>query len=107
MHIEFLGGAEEVGRSCLHLRAGSSSILVDCGLKQGGTTEYPHLHELDKVDVVLLTHAHIDHSGGLPFLSSLGLLEEDATVLCTHPTALLLSTLLWDSYSLQKAEWGE
>jgi len=61
-----LGGAREVGRSSVHVSTSESDILIDCGLKQGETTEYPRLNELDNLDAVVLTHAHIDHSGGLP-----------------------------------------
>ncbi|KXA99441.1 hypothetical protein AKJ40_03165 [candidate division MSBL1 archaeon SCGC-AAA259M10] len=105
MEFKVLGGAREVGRSSVHVSTSESDILVDCGLKQGETTEYPRVNELDNLDAVVLTHAHIDHSGGLPLLSSLELLDGDVPVFCTPPTGMLLKTLLYDSYSLQRKEW--
>ena len=62
------GGAEEVGRSCYHLQVDDHDYLVDCGLKQSAPPEYPILRGVDpgQIDAVFITHAHIDHIGGLP-----------------------------------------
>ncbi len=105
MDIEFLGGVGEVGGSCTKIQSDSSTILVDCGLKHGEKPSYPNLDEIGEVDGIILTHAHIDHTGALPILASRGLMKEDAEIFCTPPTAALLHVLLWDSYKLQRAGW--
>lgn len=107
LKIRFLGGTKEVGRSCVHLDTDRSNILLDCGLKQDEISEYPDLAGVGAVDSVILSHAHIDHTGGLPLLSNKGLFREDASIFCTPPTATIAKTLLWDSYKLQKACWDE
>lgn len=107
MKIKFLGGANEVGRSCVALETDESCVLVDCGLKQGEKTEYPTLNDLERIDSIILTHAHIDHAGGIPLLAKRGLIDEKTNLYCTPPTASLMKVLLWDSFKLQRAEWEE
>lgn len=107
VEIRILGGAKEVGRSCIYLETDQSSILLDCGIKQGETTEYPELEEIGPIDSVILSHAHIDHTGALPLLSNKGLLQEEAPIYCTPPTATITKTLLWDSLKLHKQKWDE
>lgn len=70
MKLKFIGAAHEVTGSCHVLEACGRNILVDCGMEQG-----PDLYEnqelpvsASEIDFVLLTHAHIDHSGNLPLL---------------------------------------
>ena len=74
MNISFLGAARQVTGSCFLLEGLGQKILIDCGMAQG-----PDLFERQTlsvfppdIDCVLLTHAHIDHSGLLPLLTSSG-----------------------------------
>ena len=74
MKLTFLGAAHEVTGSCTLLEACGRKILIDCGMEQGPdiyeNCELP-VHPTD-IDFVLLTHAHIDHSGKLPLLTKNG-----------------------------------
>ena len=72
MKLEFLGAAHEVTGSCHYVMMGDVHLLVDCGMEQG-----PDLYENQEIpvktaeiDYILITHAHIDHSGLLPLLYS-------------------------------------
>ncbi len=68
------GGAGEHGRSCYHVASGGASILLDCGVKKTGTGEYPLLDpkRIPELTAVFLSHAHEDHSMGLPLLYQQG-----------------------------------
>jgi Cft2 family RNA processing exonuclease len=101
-----LGGAQEVGRSCYHVDLAEHDFLIDCGLKQSTPVTYPNFETLDngQIDAVFLTHAHIDHIGGLPVLEHEGYLTDDAPIICTQPTSALASTLLWDSLNIHQTE---
>ncbi|MEY3122210.1 MAG: hypothetical protein RI993_1035 [Pseudomonadota bacterium] len=109
MHITFLGGAGEVTGSCYLIETKEIRFLVDCGMFQGGR-EADHKNRTainfdpEKIDFVLLTHAHIDHSGLLPRLSALGF---RGAVYTTAATADLLAIMLKDSAYIQEkeAEW--
>jgi len=77
MYIEFLGATREVTGSCFLLQVGSSKFLVECGLIQGSRkhtlhNEAPFPFEARDIDAVILTHAHLDHSGRLPLLVKRG-----------------------------------
>lgn len=77
MELRFHGAAREVTGSCFLLKLGSSQILVDCGLIQGAPADEarnraPFPFHPDKIDAVILTHAHLDHSGRLPLLVKAG-----------------------------------
>lgn len=111
MRITFLGAAREVTGSCFLIEAGGSRFLVDCGMFQGGRDAYRrNLSALafefpvKDLDFVLLTHAHIDHSGLLPRLVSLGF---RGPVYATPATCDLAAVLLLDSAHIQEkeAEW--
>jgi metallo-beta-lactamase family protein len=111
MQLTFLGGASEVTGSCYLVETGYVRFLVDCGMFQGG-------HESDlknqrfptfdprSIDFVLLTHAHIDHSGMLPRLAARGF---DGPIYATQATIELLEVMLRDSAHIQakEAEWEE
>ena len=73
MNITFLGAAKTVTGSNFLVEAAGKKFLVDCGMYQGQAkdelkNEEPFLFNVDEIDFVLLTHAHIDHSGRLPKL---------------------------------------
>lgn len=103
------GGAEEVGRSCYHLQVDDHDYLVDCGLKQSAPPEYPILRGVDpgQIDAVFITHAHIDHIGGLPIAEHQDLLADDTSIFMTRPTNALASILLHDSLQIHKQETAE
>lgn len=106
MKISFFGAAGEVTGSCFLIESEAACFLVDCGMFQGGRDAYPkNLHALSfdvrNVDFVLLTHAHIDHSGLLPRLSMLGY---KGPIYTTPATIDLLQVLLLDSAHIQEKE---
>ena len=73
MHLQFYGAAGEVTGSCHILSVGGRTLLLDCGLIQGGDdpdtrNRAPFPFEASKIDAVVLSHAHIDHCGRLPLL---------------------------------------
>jgi len=77
MHIEFHGAAGEVTGSCHLVQVGDRRILLDCGLIQGQRSDEERNHEPfpfdpKTIDAVVLSHAHIDHSGRLPVLMKAG-----------------------------------
>jgi metallo-beta-lactamase family protein len=77
MKIHFFGAAGEVTGSCFLLEAGRQRVLVDCGLIQGSPAEerrnaQPFAFDPRRIDAVVLTHAHLDHSGRLPRLAAAG-----------------------------------
>ena len=106
MKLSFYGAAHEVTGSCHFLEAAGKNILIDCGMQQGqdekNMQEFPIAPNM--VDYVLITHAHIDHTGRLPLLSKLGFCGE---VYATAATADLCSIMLRDSAHIQEfeAEW--
>jgi len=109
MRVEFLGGVRTVTGSATLLEKGSLKWLVDCGMFQGGK-------ELEKrnwkiqpyrakdLSFILLTHAHIDHSGLIPKLVKEGF---QGKVICTKATLDLCEVMLQDSGHIQEmeAEW--
>lgn len=106
VRIRFLGGAGTVTGSKFLLDVDGSKILVDCGLFQGlkplrllNWDDFPIVPE--EIDTVVLTHAHLDHSGYLPRLFKQGF---SGPVYCTRGTADLLTILLRDSAKLQEEE---
>lgn len=110
MELTFLGAAGEVTGSCLHVRHDGGCFLIDCGMFQGGRdagmkNRQALDFDLDTVDFVLLTHAHLDHSGLLPRLVTLGY---RGPIFTTAATVDLLGIMLLDSAFIQEkeAEWA-
>ncbi|MBL8381767.1 MAG: MBL fold metallo-hydrolase [Burkholderiales bacterium] len=106
MRIEFLGAAGEVTGSCYLIESRGTKFLIDCGMFQGGRDA--HAKNLGAVRLdprqiafVVLSHAHIDHSGLIPRLVALGF---RGRVYCTPATAALLQIMLPDSAHVQEAE---
>lgn len=106
MKLMFLGATHEVTGSCFYLEACGQRILVDCGMEQG-PDEYEN-QEIpvpgSEIDMVLLTHAHIDHSGKLPLLYQKGFRGQ---IFATNATRDLCEIMLRDSAHIQmfEAEW--
>lgn len=106
MKIYFIGANHEVTGSCHCIRACGKNILIDCGMEQGKDAyqnqELPF--SPSDIDFVLLTHAHIDHSGLLPLLYSHGF---RGNVYATKATCDLCDIMLRDSAHIQmfEAEW--
>ncbi len=106
MKLTFFGAAKAVTGSCHCLEVGGKKILVDCGLQQGRDERDNRLLDFAPgyVDYVVVTHAHIDHSGRLPLLVKQGFTGDIVT---TRLTAQLLGIMLRDSAHIQEmdAEW--
>lgn len=106
MRLTFLGATHEVTGSCYYLEAAGKKFLVDCGMEQG-----PNLYEnkpipvpASQLDFVLITHAHIDHTGNLPLLYAHGF---RGPIYMTPATESLSDIMLRDSAHIQlaEAEW--
>lgn len=106
MKLTFFGAAHEVTGSCTLLTFGGRNILIDCGMEQG--RDMFENQELSvaaaDIDAVLLTHAHIDHSGKIPMLYAQGF---RGAVYATRATCRLCELMLRDSAHIQEfeAEW--
>ncbi len=104
--LGFHGAARTVTGSCMELRRGRSRILIDCGLFQGsrtleGLNREPFAFDARSLDAVILTHAHIDHSGLLPRLVAEGY---GGPIWCTPATRDLLRHMLPDAGRIQESE---
>ena len=100
IRITALGGFQQVGRSSLLFSTSESSILLDCGINPGSTnpiTAFPRIDlkefDLSTLDGVVITHAHLDHCGFLPFLFKYGY---RGPVYCSEPTLSLMVLLQMD-----------
>ncbi|NTV01852.1 MAG: MBL fold metallo-hydrolase [Chlorobiaceae bacterium] len=104
MELEFYGATHRVTGSCHILRAGGHTILLDCGLVQGGPEDdavnrEPFPFDPDSIDAVVLSHGHIDHSGRIPLLVKRGF---NGPIYTHEATAELCRVLLKDSASLSE-----
>ena len=104
--LTFLGAAQTVTGSMHLLQVGQTSLLVDCGMYQGRRKESLHRNrnlprQASEADAVLLTHAHIDHSGNLPSLVNRGF---EGPIHCTAATADLCDAMLRDSARIQESD---
>ena len=107
MKVTFLGAAEAVTGSCYLVETDQTSFLVDCGLHQGRQDETrlnraPFPFDMNQIDFLLLTHAHIDHSGRIPRLYSHGF---RSPIYTTKATADLCGIMLPDSGHIQEMEY--
>ena len=106
MKLTFVGADHEVTGSCHYLEACGKHILLDCGMEQG-VDVYENVDipiEEGLIDYVLLSHAHIDHSGLLPLIYARGFRGQ---IMATEATVDLCSIMLRDSahIQMQEAEW--
>ncbi|MFL6308432.1 MAG: beta-CASP ribonuclease aCPSF1 [Nitrososphaera sp.] len=99
-----LGGVKQVGRSCFIVVTPETKVMLDCGINPGemsGLDAYPRLDwfdfDLDELDGVVISHAHIDHQGFLPTLFKYGY---RGPVYCTEPTLPLMILLQTDSVKI-------
>ena len=98
--IVTLGGFGEIGRSCFLLITKESKVLLDCGInihEEKPLNYFPRFDitgfSLDEIDAVIITHAHIDHTGFLPYLFKYGY---RGPIYCTEPTLPLMTLLFLD-----------
>lgn len=104
----FLGSCRQVGRSAILVRTRESRILLDCGINPGTRDPieaYPRLDveefDLDRLDAVVITHAHLDHCGFVPYLYKYGY---DGPVYCSKPTGSLMVLLQSDYLDVTRKE---
>ena len=100
LRIAALGGVQEVGRSAFLVQTRESSVLLDCGINPGSRRPFelfPRFDipafEIDSLDAVVISHAHLDHCGLVPFLYKYGY---DGPVYCSAPTSNLMTLLQLD-----------
>ncbi len=103
VRLTFLGGARQVGRSCLLLHTPESKILLDCGVDVAASNKekFPHLDvsefNLKEIDAIIVSHAHLDHGGLVPYLYKMGY---RGPIYLTTPTRDILSLLALDYISV-------
>ena len=108
VRVTYLGGARQVGRSCIFLQTPESRILLDCGINVAAeepSEAYPLLDapefNINDLDAVIVSHAHIDHSGFVPYLFKYGF---RGPVYCTAPTRDVMALLMLDTVKIMKSE---
>jgi len=99
VRLTFLGAGRQVGRSCLLLQTPVSKILLDCGIDVAASNseKFPYFDipefNIEQLDAIILSHAHLDHSGLLPYLFKMGY---KGPVYMTHPTRDIAALLALD-----------
>lgn len=109
IRMSFLGGAREVGRSCMLLQTPESRVLIDCGINVASEENaYPFLEapefNIKELDAVIISHSHIDHIGFVPYLFKFGY---KGPVYMTAPTRDVGILLLLDYVKIAKSEGKE
>ncbi|MFT8321989.1 MAG: MBL fold metallo-hydrolase [Bacillus sp. (in: firmicutes)] len=100
MKVRVLGGGSEVGASCLHIEIADTSLLIDAGMRMHGDDPLPSLgmlEDVEKLDAILVTHAHADHIGALPIVHSL---YPHTPIYTMPPTADLMNIMMKDSFKI-------
>lgn len=106
--VTSMGGFKEVGRSCMLLQTPNSRVLLDCGVNVAAPDDkgsYPFLNvpefSINELDAVIISHAHLDHCGFLPYLYHYGY---EGPVFCTTPTRDLMTLLQLDYIDIAHRE---
>ncbi|MEM1010305.1 MAG: MBL fold metallo-hydrolase, partial [Myxococcota bacterium] len=105
--ITFLGGADEVGASCSLLELAGKRILIECGIRMSPRNGdvLPWLAPIQEgggLDAIILTHAHMDHSGAMPVIHQS---YPDIPVYMTSATLSLMTILLLDSLKIMQSDY--
>ncbi|WP_256201157.1 MBL fold metallo-hydrolase [Thermoanaerobacter thermocopriae] len=105
MKAIFSGGANEVGASCYLINLDGKNILLDCGIRMSSTKDnlpdFRLIQEHGGVDAIIVSHAHLDHTGALPIISRM---YPQAKIYMTHATKDLTRVLLYDSLKIMERE---
>ena len=105
IRLTALGGYREVGRSCMLLETENTKVLLDAGLNHSSDDPYPYIdalgYPLSEIDAIVISHAHSDHAGALPFIFKMGF---DGPVYCTEPTRDLMTLLQFDFLDVSLAQ---
>ncbi|MEM3374502.1 MAG: beta-CASP ribonuclease aCPSF1 [Candidatus Woesearchaeota archaeon] len=109
IRITYLGAGRQVGRSSIFLQTPESRILIDCGIDVADEENaYPLLEapefRIEELDAIIVSHAHIDHSGFVPYLFKFGY---KGPVYCTEPTRDIMSLLMLDYVKIARSEGKE
>ncbi len=108
MKLYFLGGAMEIGGSCIYIRIADKGILLDCGIRQTGSKDplpdFRTIQEQGGLDAIIISHAHMDHIGTLPIISKA---YPDVRIYMTAMTADLTRVLLYDSLKIMNSREDE
>ncbi|GBE54798.1 MAG TPA: beta-CASP ribonuclease aCPSF1 [Euryarchaeota archaeon] len=111
IRVSAMGGFREVGRTSMLIQTPESRVLVDCGVNvAAGDSEnaYPYLNipefNIEQLDAVVITHAHLDHCGFVPYLYYMGY---EGPIYCTPPTRDLMFLLHWDFLDVVEREGRE
>ncbi len=112
VRLTYLGGGRQVGRSCLLLQTPNSKVILDCGINPAmteGSERFPYLNvsevgDLNSIDAIILSHAHLDHSGLVPYLYKMGY---RGPIYLTAPTRDISALLQLDMIGIayKKAEF--
>lgn len=108
VRVTFLGSSRQVGRSAILVKTRESQVLLDCGINPGSRRpiqSYPRLDveefDINNLDAVIITHAHLDHCGFLPYLYKYGY---SGPVYCSEPTANVMTLLQSDYIDVTRKE---
>lgn len=108
MNLHFLGGAMEIGGSCIYINIAGKNILLDCGIRQSVSKDpipdFRTIQEQGGLDAIIISHAHMDHIGTLPMISKA---YPQARIYMTAMTADLTRVLLYDSLKIMKYKEDE
>ncbi len=108
INLHFLGGAMEIGGSCIYIKIGGKHILLDSGIRQSASKDplpdFRTIQEQGGLDAIIVSHAHMDHTGTLPLISKA---YPQARIYMTAMTADLTRVLLYDSLKIMNSKEDE